>query len=226
MFLDEVADLPLSMQVKLLRAIQEKAIRKVGSNEEFPINTRILSATHKDLAAEVHAERFRNDLFYRINVIELKVPPLRERKEDIALLANFSLGQLAIECNLDKPILSDEALTLLNEYHFPGNVRELENCLERAFTLCEGGSISANDLKITPREHPSPSVEGSDNLYQAKNPQQAFGSLDAFLEEMEKQSITLALEKTRWNKTAAAELLGLSFRQLRHRLKKLNLESD
>jgi two-component system, NtrC family, response regulator PilR len=225
LFLDEVADLPLSMQVKLLRAIQEKAIRKVGSNEEVPIDTRILSATHKDLKQEVADERFRNDLFYRINVIELKVPPLRDRKDDIALLSEFSLNKIARESGMEKPTLSGEALIQLNNYHFPGNVRELENCLERAFTLCEGEVITANDLRLSPQSSPVEPQNKSD-LYHPKDPQQAFGSLDEFLESMEKQSITLALEQTRWNKTAAAELLGLSFRQLRHRLKKLNLESE
>ena len=228
LFLDEVADLPLSMQVKLLRAIQEKAIRKVGSNEEVPIDTRILSATHKDLKAEVAEERFRNDLFYRINVIELKVPPLRERKEDIPLLADFSLNKLAHEWGMEKPSLSEEAQSLLNNYNFPGNVRELENCLERAFTLCEGTTINASDLRLVPQTAAAPTeTAGScSNLYEAQDPEQAFGSLDDFLESMEKKSITLALEQTRWNKTAAAELLGLSFRQLRHRLKKLNLDAD
>ena len=225
LFLDEVADLPLSMQVKLLRAIQEKAIRKVGSNEEVPIDTRILSATHKDLSDEVQHERFRNDLFYRINVIELKVPPLRERKEDIALLADFALEKLANEWEMKKPTLSKQALSQLADYSFPGNVRELENCLERAFTLCEGDTITANDLKLAEQSSVDKHSESND-LYHAKNPEQAFGSLDEFLESMEKQSIMLALEKTRWNKTAAAELLGLSFRQLRHRLKKLDLETD
>ncbi|MGK0498567.1 MAG: two-component system response regulator PilR (NtrC family) [Oceanicoccus sp.] len=222
LFLDEVADLPLPMQVKLLRAIQEKAIRKVGSNEEVPVDLRILSATHKDLAKEVEAERFRNDLFYRINVIELNVPALRERQQDIALLADFALQKLADEWQLDKPMLSKEASLALFEYPFPGNVRELENTLERAFTLCEGSAIHLHDLQLS---HKSPAEKNSP-IYSSSEPEQAFGNLDEFLEHMEKDAILAALEKTRWNKTAAAELLGISFRQIRHRLKKLDLDSD
>ncbi|ARN72824.1 sigma-54-dependent transcriptional regulator [Oceanicoccus sagamiensis] len=221
LFLDEVADLPLPMQVKLLRAIQEKAIRKVGSNEEVPIDVRILSATHKDLSQEVEHERFRNDLFYRINVIELQVPPLRERREDIPLLADFSLDKLSREWQLEKPSLSPQALTALNNHSFPGNVRELENTLERAFTLCEGNTINAEDLQLSagsPAKNEPASASAS-----AKG---ALGDLDGYLEAMEKEAIMLALEKTRWNKTAAAELLGISFRQMRHRLKKLHLEED
>ncbi len=222
LFLDEVADLPLPMQVKLLRAIQEKAIRKVGSNDEVSIDVRILSATHKDLAAEVEAERFRNDLFYRINVIEVKVPPLRERKDDIPLLADFSLQQLANEWQMDKPSLSRDAITALNNYPFPGNVRELENTLERAFTLCENNRIQLEDLQLN-----SPVTQAqtqSAQLYQPKAAEEAFGSLEEFLESMETRAIKLALERTLWNKTAAAELLGMTFRQLRYRLKKLNIE--
>lgn len=222
LFLDEVADLPLPMQVKLLRAIQEKAIRKVGSNEEVAIDVRILSATHKDLATEVDAERFRNDLFYRINVIELKVPPLRERAEDIALLADFSLAKLAKEWQLEKPRLSEDALLALNEYSFPGNVRELENTLERAFTLCEGNIIDQQDLQLNGAN--TRNQTNSADLYQPLATDQAFGSLEAFLESMETDAIKLALEKSKWNKTAAAELLGISFRQLRYRLSKLNID--
>ena len=222
LFLDEVADLPLPMQVKLLRAIQEKAVRKVGSNEEVAIDVRILSATHKDLATEVEAERFRNDLFYRINVIELNVPPLRERSEDIPLLANFALEKLAKEWQIEKPKLSAKALATLSHYPFPGNVRELENILERAFTLCEGNVIDEQDLQLN--NHKTASNTGENGLYQPKAAAEAFGSLEEFLEEMETNAIKLALEKTRWNKTAAAELLGVSFRQLRYRLKKLNIE--
>jgi two-component system response regulator PilR (NtrC family) len=225
LFLDEVADLPLPMQVKLLRAIQEKAIRKVGSNEEIPINVRILSATHKDLTAEVTAERFRNDLFYRINVIELKVPPLRERKQDIPLLADFALSKLAEEWQMDKPTLSNEALNALSQYPFPGNVRELENTLERAFTLCDGIIINQQDLQLN-NIKADETASNKNDFYQPRDITEAFGSLDDFLQNIEKEAIATALEKTRWNKTAAAELLGLSFRQLRHRLKKLDMDSD
>jgi two-component system response regulator PilR (NtrC family) len=224
LFLDEVADLPLPMQVKLLRAIQEKAIRRIGSNQEVPIDVRILSATHKDLAKEVAAERFRNDLFYRINVIELQVPALRNRSDDIPLLTDFALSKLANEWQIDKPVLADDAVNALNNYHFPGNVRELENTLERAFTLCEGTTITAADLQL-------PDVAGKpsaniDELYEPLDVENAFGSLDDFLETMEANAIDKALERTRWNKTAAAELLGISFRQLRYKLKKLGLDDQ
>ena len=221
LFLDEVADLPLPMQVKLLRAIQEKAIRKVGSNDEVSIDVRILSATHKDLHRAVEAERFRSDLFYRINVIELWVPPLRERREDIALLADAALTKLSREWQLDKPALSAEAQQLLAQYDFPGNVRELENPLERAYTLCEGAAISADDLQLS-----AASRGRASSLYSSASDEQAFGSLDDYLQGIEKEAIAKALEKTRWNKTAAAQLLGISFRQLRHRLKKLDLDND
>ncbi|MEE8058937.1 MAG: sigma-54 dependent transcriptional regulator [Pseudomonadales bacterium] len=223
LFLDEVADLPLPMQVKLLRAVQEKAIRKVGSNQEVPIDVRILSATHKDLAKEVEAERFRNDLFYRINVIELKVPPLRERKEDIALLADFALAKLAKEWQQKKPSFSEDAIATLNSYPFPGNVRELENTLERAFTLCEDGTIHQQDLQLSSSSSRQ-AIISQDQLYQPRDTEEAFGSLESFLGSMETKAIKLALERSHWNKTAAAELLGMSFRQLRYRIKKLNIE--
>lgn len=225
LFLDEVADLPLPMQVKLLRAIQEKAIRKVGSNEEIAVDVRILSATHKELATEVEQERFRNDLFYRINVIELQVPPLRDRAEDIPLLADFCLGKLAAEWQIEKPKLSDEALAALKSYNFPGNVRELENTLERAYTLCENNRIEAHDLKLsTLTSNSEPGNEASSENHE--DIQQAFGNLDQYLENIERKAITTALEHCRWNKTAAAEYLGISFRQLRHRIKKLDLDNS
>lgn len=224
LFLDEVADLPLLMQVKLLRAIQEKVIRKVGSNEEVTIDVRILSATHKDLSKEVNNERFRNDLFYRINVIELHVPPLRERKEDIPLLADFSLQRLSKEWQLEKPVLSVQALAALKSHSFPGNVRELENTLERAFTLCEGNTIDAEDLQLSSNSRTIPSSQTiTSTTLSTDGP---FGDLDGYLEAIEKDALMMALEKTRWSKTAAAELLGISFRQMRHRLKKLGLDAE
>lgn len=223
LFLDEVADLPLPMQVKLLRAIQEKAIRKVGSNEEVAVDVRILSATHKDLAEEVERERFRRDLFYRINVIELRVPPLRERQADIPLLADFALSKLAQEWQIEKPQVSDEAMSALNRYAFPGNVRELENTLERAYTLCEGNIIQEQDLQLQPPTDKRPVGDVSQAL-EIADPKNAFGDLEGYLENIETQVIKAALEETRWNKTAAAELLGISFRQLRYKLKKIDLE--
>lgn len=213
LFLDEVADLPMHMQVKLLRVIQEKAVRPVGGQKEVPVDVRILSATHKNLAGLVADGKFRQDLFYRINVIEMHVPSLREHVEDIPLLANHVLDKLARSSGMPRATLSEGALQALQQYPFPGNVRELENILERAMTLCEGEQIEARDLKLS-------STAASDM-------QAVVGSsagLDPFLDDMEKDAIKQALEKTRYNKTAAAKLLGISFRQLRYRLKKLGLE--
>jgi len=217
LFLDEVADLPLPMQVKLLRAIQEKAVRAVGSQQEIAVDVRILSATHKDLASEVAAERFRQDLYYRLNVIELSVPPLRARLEDIPQLAHSILQRLGKGSGQVAARLQPEALEKLQRYHFPGNVRELENLLERAHTLCDGGQISPEELRLS--EAPSANnASGSDtDLAQVHN-------LEDHLEAIERNLIMQALEETRWNRTAAAQRLGLSFRSMRYRLKKLGLE--
>jgi len=222
LFLDEVADLPLSMQVKLLRAIQEKAIRPVGSQQEVPIDLRILSATHKNLAKEVDNNNFRNDLYYRINVIELKVPPLRERREDILFLAEHFLQALSNEWQMAAPSIAEDALQALKQYHFPGNVRELENILERAFTLCEDNTIHQQDLHLMN----SDTVVTDNTPYPTADPRKEdFDSLEEYLESIEKEAITNALEQTKWNKTAAAKKLGISFRALRYRLQKLNLDS-
>ena len=210
LFLDEVADLPLSMQVKLLRAIQEKAVRPVGAAREVPVDVRILSATHQDLGELVARGAFRQDLYYRINVIELRVPPLRERREDIPLLAEHILRRLAGEG--EPPRLSPEALARLQAHPFPGNVRELENVLERAVTLCEGETIRPEDLQLGPCAAPA-----------GEDPDLPL-PLDPYLEAKEREVILKALERTRHNKTAAARLLGLSFRSLRYRLKKLGLD--
>ncbi len=215
LFLDEIAELPLPMQIKLLRAIQEKAIRPVGAQKETPLDVRILSATHTPLAEEVEQGRFRQDLFYRINVIELHVPPLRERAEDIPLLIDHVLNNLA-GASGETLRLSDSARQALCSYHFPGNVRELENILERAQALCEGHLISADDLRL------QTASAGNDDTASAGAV--ADQSLDTYLVDIEKQTIIDALEKTRWNKTAAAKLLGISFRALRYRLEKLGLE--
>jgi two-component system response regulator PilR (NtrC family) len=223
LFLDEVADLPLVMQVKLLRAIQEKSVRKVGSNEEIPIDVRILSATHKELAAEVEAGRFRNDLFYRINVIEMKVPPLRERRDDVSMLIDYLLEKLASNWGIAKPVMDEEASQVLKEYAFPGNVRELENILERAVTLCENNTIVASDLQLQPTAGDlriAVQVNDASN----EDPSAAFGRLDDYLADIEKRILLAALDKCRWNRSAAAELLGISFRQMRYRLAKLNIE--
>ena len=216
LFLDEVADLPVHMQVKLLRAIQEKAVRAIGEQKETPIDVRILSATHKDLMALVKEGRFRQDLYYRINVIELHVPSLRERPEDIPLLAAHILIRLARLNGTRTPALTDNALKTLLQYPFPGNVRELENILERAMTLCDDHYIHADNLQLSqqpspPRPITTPAAPGTEV------------PLEPLLGNIEKEAIIKALEQARHNKTAAARLLGISFGALRYRLKKLGL---
>jgi two-component system response regulator PilR (NtrC family) len=225
LFLDEVADLPMQMQVKLLRAIQEKAVRPVGSQREITTDVRILSATHKDLSKLVEQGDFRQDLFYRINVIQVSVPPLRERKEDIALLAQHFLQVLANDWQMDLPHLSPNTIKALENYQFPGNVRELENILERAVTLCDDAVIAPEHLQLptdgvpVARVHPG---VGDRNLPDFEHGD----SLEDYLTDIEKQAIMRALEETRWNRTAAAKKLGMSFRSLRYRLKKLGLDTD
>lgn len=220
LFLDEIADLPLLMQVKLLRAIQEKSIRPVGSATEIPVDVRILSATHKNLAKAVESNQFRQDLYYRINVIEVQVPPLRERRSDIPLLARHILTKLAEQNHRPVTSISDEAMNRLHNHAFPGNVRELENLLQRASALAEQDTISVEEL---------PELASSDLLHQLTPPlpetlEEGSFSLDEHLESIERQVIEKALQESRWNRTAAARKLGLSFRMLRYRLKKLNLD--
>ena len=224
LFLDEVADLPLPMQVKLLRVIQEKAVRPVGANEEIPTDVRVLSATHKDLAMEVKEGRFRNDLYYRINVISLPVPSLRERREDIPLLAKFFLKRLTNVDDSSQPVLDDSALAALAKYQFPGNVRELENILERACALCSNNLILIEDLQLPVATQVQSAVRAREPGSASWRPEEAFGDMEAYLEDVERQIITSALEESRWNKTSAAKLLGISFRSLRYRLKKLDLD--
>lgn len=219
LFLDEVADLPLALQVKLLRAIQEKSIRPLGESREIQIDARILSATHKHLAELVKAGGFRQDLFYRINVIELNVPPLRDRPSDIPILAAHVLGKLAAANHEPKAVLTEEALKALGAYDFPGNVRELENILERAVALCEGHRIRAEDLHLPAVER----IRPISSLVETPLPETAL-SLESYMDEIEKRAIINALEKTRWNRTAAAKLLGITFRALRYKLDKLGLE--
>jgi len=214
LFLDEVAELPLQMQVKLLRAIQEKRIRPIGAQQEIAVDCRILSATHKNLSQLVESGAFRQDLFYRINVIELKVPALRDRTDDIPLLVDHFLGRQCDTHGIERPALSEPAMSALAKYRFPGNVRELENILERAITLCEKNLIGEADLNL-PAAPPDPSGA-------LKNGES--GELQSVLEDVERQQILDALEKTRWNKTKAAKLLGISFRALRYRLEKLDLD--
>ncbi len=227
LFLDEVADLPLDMQVKLLRAIQEKAIRAIGGATEEPTDVRILSATHKELDDEVKAGNFRQDLFYRLNVIQLKVPALREHAEDIADLCQTLLTKLAKAMHLPCPTLAKEALKFLQNYDFPGNVRELENILERAFTLCEGNLISVDDLQITSVNRSSkPHDKTGSSTHDHFNRCMEYASLDEYLADIEKEVLMGALEKVRWNKTLAAKELNITFRSLRYRLQKLGLDDE
>ena len=209
LFLDEVADLPLSMQVKLLRALQEKRVRKVGATSEDPVDVRIISATHQNLAALVEAGRFRQDLYYRLNVIDLVMPSLRDRVEDIPEMARFLLDRLGgADVKLER-----DAEKELCAYAFPGNVRELENTLERALALCENQHITADDLNLAPAL-PAVGAAATGNKY----------PLQDYLDQMERAAILEALEQTRYNKTAAARVLGVTFRSLRYRLERLGIE--
>ena len=209
LFLDEVADLPLAMQVKLLRAIQEKKVRKVGSTAEEVVDVRIISATHRRLKECVDAGSFRQDLYYRLNVIELKIPPLRERQEDIPILVEAALARI---CGTQQPLLAPEALRALCAYNFPGNVRELENILERATALCSDDMVLLDDLQLAPESSVDGSV-GRDGE-----------TLDDHINRVEKQIILDALAKTGFNRTAAARLLGVTFRSLRYRIERLGIE--
>jgi len=214
LFLDEIADLPLHMQVKLLRVIQEKSVRPIGEQHEVGVDVRILSATHKNLAQLVAEGKFREDLFYRVNVIELRVPSLRERPEDIPELAESVLRRLGRRMKVMPATLSNEALRALESYAFPGNVRELENILERAITLSTGGEVGIDDIQL--RATPTPPGVAARATGGA--------ALGDHLEEIERDAILKALEQTRYNKTAAAKVLGVSFRALRYRIKKLGIE--
>ena len=210
LFLDEVADLPLAMQVKLLRAIQEKRVRKVGSVAEEPVDVRIICATHRNLRDLVEKGGFRQDLYYRLNVIELRMPPLRERLEDIAPLVDAILRRVFGEAT---PKLSNGALKALEFYSFPGNVRELENILERATALCAGDTIEVDDLHLGPEEMPGGEAPGRGSE-----------TLDEYLNRLERQAILEALQKAEGNRTAAARLLGVTFRSMRYRLERLGIE--
>jgi two-component system response regulator PilR (NtrC family) len=236
LFLDEVAELPLPMQVKLLRAIQERRVRKVGSTTEDPVDVRILSATHQDLARLVAAGRFRHDLYYRLNVIELHVPSLRERSEDIAMLADAILDRLA-QRGGERARLSPEALQELRGYPFPGNVRELENVLERGVALAVGRELAAADLMLPAIETPLASETVATEQVTAEGEQPVGDAgptelpadgvppdLAAYLDGVESAALRAALHKTGGNRTAAAQLLGLTFRQLRYRMQRLGLK--
>jgi two-component system response regulator PilR (NtrC family) len=219
LFLDEIADLPLHMQVKLLRVIQEKAVRPVGEQHEVAIDVRILSATHKNLAQLVAEGKFREDLFYRVNVIELRVPSLRERPEDIPELAESVLRRLGRRMKIATPVLGKDALASLQLYTFPGNVRQLENILERALTLSTSGEIRADDIQLRP-----PAIGSSAATFDPIAAAPSTGALGDHLEDIQREAILKALEQNRYNKTAAAKALGMSFRALRYRIKKLGIE--
>jgi two-component system response regulator PilR (NtrC family) len=215
LLLDEIGDLPLHMQVKLLRVIQERAVRPVGETREMPIDVRFLSASHRELGEMVAEGKFREDLFYRINVIDLKVPPLRERDADTLQLAEHLLAGLGSRMGIEKPEMSPEACRKLASHDFPGNVRELENVLERAVTLSNNGRIEADDIEIRVDQTAAIRLPGLDS---------SGAPLESQLEDIEREAIVQALEQTRYNKTAAAKLLGISFRALRYRIKKLGLD--
>ena len=209
LFLDEIAELPLPMQVKLLRVIQEKTVRPIGQNQELAVDVRILSATHKDLRALVSAGLFREDLFYRINVIEMRVPPLRERGSDVVLLTRHILERQSRDLGVTAPALSPEAAAKLAGYPFPGNVRELENILERAVALSAGDRIEADDIQI--------------QLPAGRTAEDDPNALGERLDSVQRDAIQKALEANRYNKTAAARQLGLTLRALRYRMQKLGL---
>src|SRR3954463_10292819 len=214
LFLDEVADLPLAMQVKLLRAIQEKRVRKVGAPQEDPVDVRIICATHQKLAQLVAAGRFRQDLFYRINVIELAMPPLRECRDDIGLIAMAILERLAGQSGDAPARFTPPALEELKRYDFPGNIRELENILERALALSGSQEITVEDLHLS--APPGPEQDGDANA----------GALPDYLDSIERKAILEALGKTGFNRTAAAKLLGITFRQLRYRMQRLGIREE
>jgi two-component system response regulator PilR (NtrC family) len=212
LFLDEVADLPLPMQVKLLRAIQEKKVRKVGSSQEEAVDVRILCATHQNLRDRVESGLFRQDLFYRLNVIEVRMPALRECREDIPRLAARIIERVSRQAGQTPPTLTPAALEALQAYPFPGNVRELENIIERALALLSGEVIDVADLNL------APTARGADNV-----PEPGSIALQDYLDEVERKVITEALQKTGFNRTAAAKLLGVTFRSLRYRMQRLEI---
>lgn len=227
LFLDEIAELPTDMQVKLLRAIQEKRIRPVGATAEVPIDIRLLSASHRNLETEVAEGRLRHDLYYRINVIDLHVPPLRERTEDIAPLSASILTRLARDHGREPPELTDKALEALRTYSFPGNVRELENILERALTMQEGPTIQPGDLHLpAPGSARTVSPEATSTMVDSEpvGDGDESASLDSRLEEEQRRVLIETLEQHRWNRARSARALGLTYRQLRYRLHKLGID--
>jgi len=218
LFLDEVADLPLAMQVKLLRAIQEKRVRKVGATQEDPVDVRIICATHQKLAQLVAAGRFRQDLFYRINVIELAMPPLRECREDIPVIAAAILERLSGQSDVPPARLTAEAVEELARHDFPGNIRELENILERALALSASREIDVEDLRL--------SASAGAPVAAGAAADSATSALPDYLDDIERKAIIEALGKTDFNRTAAAKVLGITFRQLRYRMQRLGIKDD
>ena len=226
LFLDEIAELPLYMQVLLLRAIQEKRVRKVGATQEDPVDVRVISATHQNLAALVETGRFRRDLYYRLNVIELKMPSLRECREDVKIIAETMLERLARQSGVNPSRLSEQALRDLEGYDFPGNVRELENILERAVALSSNEQVNPDDLRLHPLIEKDDAGEGDQMQPHpaGKAPEGTVDSpLPAYLDRVEREAILAALAKTRFNRTAAAKLLGVTFRTLRYRMQRLGI---
>ncbi|MEF3083836.1 sigma-54 dependent transcriptional regulator [Luteimonas sp. SMYT11W] len=244
LFLDEIAELPLPMQVKLLRAIQEKSIRPVGAAAEIQVDVRILSATHKDLSQLVNDGRFRHDLYYRINVIGLNVPALRERTGDLPLLSDAILRRLAQAMHRSAPTLAPDAVAALETYGFAGNVRELENILERALAMADDDQITAADLHLPAARNtqqaaqPQPASPYATGVHQALpqnhgqprdprtvSPYETAGTaLPSFIEDIERAAIQQALQENRYNKTKTAAALGITFRALRYKLKKLGID--
>ncbi len=232
LLLDEIADLPLDMQVKLLRVIQEKCIRPIGTQLEIPVDIRLISATHQNLLEKVNEGAFRNDLFYRVNVIDIHVPPLRDRLDDVALLSTFILGKISQQNNAHNHKITASALQLLETYRYPGNIRELENILERACALSEGAYIEPEHL-LLPKVLEDTSTEITQVHTEEKIEDNAHSSYDAsaqsiddYLENIEKDILLDSLNNSRWNRTATAKILGISFRSLRYRLKKLGIDID
>jgi two-component system response regulator PilR (NtrC family) len=221
LFLDEIADLPLTMQVKLLRAIQEKRVRKLGSTQEENVDVRIISATHQKLTKHIEDGRFRQDLYYRLNVIELKMPSLREMQGDISLIANAILARLCHANGRTRCNLSKSALDSLIQYDFPGNVRELENILERTLALCSDVEIDKDGLQLETSE------VSYEDTHVAQSEESNIGlPLQDYLDQLEKESIVGALEKTKYNRTVAAKLLGITVRSMRYRIERLGLNDE
>jgi len=232
LFLDEIGDLPLAMQSKLLRVIQERSVRPVGAVTETPINVRIVSATHKDLATEVHENRFRQDLFYRLNVIQIRVPPLRERMDDLPAICDLVLARIADEAGVSPPPrLSEQAMNHLSDYAFPGNVRELENLLHRAVALATGERIEWADLGLADDVFVDSGIVDLDALHAAsaaamakpQAPADLPSDLATYLDDIERDILVRALEQHRFNRTAAGASLGLSLRQMRYRMARLGV---